>query len=134
MVEETLAHADPRAHVDLSQPVAILLFAMLHFVADDEDPAGIVARLRDAMAPGSYLALSHATDLVGEKAEGLTRLYTQASSGAVFRTHDQILRLFDGFELIDPGLVALQDWRPDTPPGPESRAGSWFYAGVGRKH
>ncbi|MGH3318571.1 MAG: SAM-dependent methyltransferase [Streptosporangiaceae bacterium] len=130
---EILAEPGLRAHIDLDQPVAVLLVSVLHFVPDDADAARIIATIRDAIAPGSYLVLSHGTTFVEEKAGGLTQVYDRATSSITLRSRDQLLRLFDGFELVDPGLVVLQDWRPDTPPGPESRAGSWFYAAVGRK-
>jgi hypothetical protein len=103
-------------HLDFSRPVAILLFAILHFLADDEDPAGIVACLRDGVAPGSYLAISHiGTDFFPDKA-ALSRavaVYEQASERVWPRGREQILALFDGFELLDPGLVPKHQWRPD---------------------
>ncbi|MGH3320550.1 MAG: SAM-dependent methyltransferase [Streptosporangiaceae bacterium] len=131
--EEILADPGLRGHIDLDRPVAVLLVSMLHFVPDEAEPAQIVATIREAIAPGSYLAISHMTALVEEKATQVTNVYEQATSSATVRSREQIQRLLTGFDLVDPGLVALQDWRPDAPPSEESKAGSWFYAAVGRK-
>jgi S-adenosyl methyltransferase len=109
--------ADPETNrlIDFRQPVAILLVAVLHFIRDREDPAGIVARLKAAMAPGSYLVISHATgDLypreIGAEA---TKAYDRATAPLVLRTRAEIERFFDGLELVPPGLVQLSRWRPD---------------------
>jgi hypothetical protein len=109
--------ADPETHrlIDFGQPVGVLLVAVLHFIRDEEDPAGILARLKAVMAPGSYLVLSHATgDLypreVGAEA---TKAYDRASAPLVLRTRAEIERLLDGLELVEPGLVQLSHWRPD---------------------
>ncbi|MGH3320551.1 MAG: SAM-dependent methyltransferase [Streptosporangiaceae bacterium] len=131
--EEILADPGLRAHIDLARPVAVLLFSMLHFVPDDADASLIVATIRDAIAPGSYLAISHGTALEEDRATGFTQVYERATSPMTTRSRDQIQRLLDGFDLVDPGLVVGQDWRPDAPPSAESRTGSWFYAAVGRK-
>lgn len=128
-----LDHPTLRQRIDLTQPVALLLVAILHFLRDDEDPAGIVARLRDGLAAGSYLVLSHATaDFNPEAAAAAARAYDQAAAPMVLRSHAQIERLFDGFELVDPGLVQVSRWRPD-----DQRAAAkgqvWAYGGVGRR-
>ncbi len=106
-----------RAHLDLGQPVAIGLFAILHFLRNADDPAGIVARLRAAVAPGSYLAVSHiGTDFFPDKsalAEAVA-VYEWASERVWPRSRDQILIFFDGFELLEPGLVSKHQWRPVT--------------------
>jgi hypothetical protein len=108
---ELLAHP----HLDFGRPVAILLFAILHFVADEEDPAGIVACLRDGAAPGSYLAISHiGTDFFPDKAalRRAVAVYEQASERVWPRGRDEILAMFGGFDLLDPGLVPKHEWRP----------------------
>ncbi len=128
-----LDHPTLRRRIDLTQPVALLLVAILHFLCDDEDPAGIVARLRDRLADGSYLVLSHATaDFNPQAAAAAARAYDQAAAPMVLRSHAEIERLFDGFELVDPGLVQVSRWRPD-----DQRAAAkgevWAYGGVGRR-
>jgi hypothetical protein len=113
--DEILTDPETYRLIDFGQPVAVLLVAVLHFIRDEEDPAGIVARLTATMAPGSYLVLSHATgDLypreIGAKA---TKAYDRASAPLVLRSREEIERLFDGLEPVEPGLVQLSRWRPD---------------------
>jgi hypothetical protein len=111
--------------------VAILLLAVMHFIKDKDDPDGILAKLKGAMAPGSYLAVSHATgDLYpAEIGDSAIRAYDRASSQLVLRTRAEITEFFDGFELLDPGVVQLSLWRPngDVP------SGRGLFGGVGRK-
>ncbi|MFI6999145.1 SAM-dependent methyltransferase [Nocardia sp. NPDC050175] len=129
--------ADPQVAqlLDFDQPVAVLLLGVLHFVADDADPAGCVARLRDAIAPGSYLAITHAT-ADGQPAEVLEaqKLSGRTSTEIVLRAKPEIAEFFQGWTLIEPGLVHLPLWRPDNPSdvgdNPE-RSGA--YGGVARK-
>ena len=119
---------------DFSQPVAVLFVASLQFVTDDEDPWGVVSAMTAPLVPGSYLALSHLTvdgrpaDLVADIQES----YKNASARLVFRDRDAITRLFAGFELVDPGVSHLTEWRSDETerarPG-----GEWLLGGVGRK-
>ncbi len=131
--EAILGNGAVRAALDLTRPVAVLLVAVLHFIKDEEDPAGIVARLRDAMAPGSYLVISHATaDFHPQVAAKITDVYQQASAPLVLRSRSQIERFFDGFDLVAPGLVEPASWRPDGE-GPPSPSAGGFYGGVGRK-
>jgi SAM-dependent methyltransferase len=131
--EELLEDPGLRTLIDFTEPVAVLLVAVLHAITEAEDPVGIVARLRDAMAPGSYLVLSHSS------AEGLAEV--SARVGAVLgraapfvpRTHAQLLRFFEGFELVEPGLVYVPGWRPDPADPVANPEGAWIYGGVGRK-
>ncbi len=122
--------ADPKVGelIDFSQPVALLLVAILHFITDDENPSRIMATLRDALPPGSYLALSHATaDFRGEAVEKAAAVYQRATSPAVPRSYPQIAPFFGGWDLIEPGLVQVPLWRPDgKPPRPKDlrRSGS----------
>jgi hypothetical protein len=94
---------------------------------------GIVTQLRDAMAPGSYLVISHATgDFHPQLAAKVAEVYQQASAPLVLRSRSQIGRFFRGFDLVEPGLVEPTAWRPDgtTPPSPSAGG---FYSGAGRR-
>ncbi|GAA4389675.1 SAM-dependent methyltransferase [Actinomadura verrucosospora] len=109
-----LAAPELKELVDLSEPVAFLLVAALHLIRPEEDPPGIVAALRDAAAPGSALVVSHLTDEAQPtKTAAIGKLYDRATSPAVSRSHAEILRFFDGWDLLDPGLVYVPLWRPD---------------------
>jgi hypothetical protein len=124
--------SDPhvRGVIDFSQPVAVLLCAILHFIPDEDDPYGIVGTLVKAMAPGSYLVVSHAErhrDLVPA-----TSAYEGASALAVLRSLVEIAGFFDGLELVEPGVVYLPLWRPDGPLFLEDRRVR-ACGGVGRK-
>lgn len=113
---ELLASPDLRAHLDLSRPVAITLLAVLHFIPDSADPVRVMATLRDAIAPGSYVVLSHVSgDFMPDKTalKRLVSVYEQASERIWPRTREQILSLFDGFAFVEPGLVPKHMWRPD---------------------
>jgi S-adenosyl methyltransferase len=139
--DDILEHPEVRELIDFNEPIALLLTAILHFIPDEEDPLGIVARFRDALPSGSYLAISHGTrdvparpdmsaDEMADMGERVERLYQLTTASLVTRTRAQVERFFDGLELVDPGLVEIQRWRPDergsTLPG-------GFYGGVGRK-
>lgn len=129
---ELLKNPDVSGFLDLTKPVAILLIAVLHFVADSDHPHQIVAELRDAIAPGSYLALSHlGSDFVDpEASQRAEAIYRRASADIINRNRGDILRFFDGFELVPPGLVPKHEWRPDGVVG--HRAGNVSWGGVGR--
>jgi hypothetical protein len=124
-------HPKTRKLLDLTRPVAVLLVAVLHFVTDADDPAEVVACLRDAVPPGSYLVVSHATgDFRPEVAGKVTEVYERASAPLVLRSRAQVAALFHGLELLPPGLVQPAAWRPDH--GTREGVGG-FWAGVGRK-
>jgi SAM-dependent methyltransferase len=128
--------ADPtvRRLIDFRQPVGLLLVAVLHFLDDADDPWQIVATLRDALAPGSFLVVSHSTtDDRPELARAVEKVYNGSVSGSwQFRSGADIRRFFDGFELVEPGLVPGYRWRPDADAGDPARL--WgFLGGVGRK-
>jgi O-methyltransferase involved in polyketide biosynthesis len=102
--------------IDFDEPVAVLLLGVLHFISLDEDAQGIIARFRQRMAPGSYLAVSLGTS-DGADPEMLaeaTQTYAAARMPFTLRSRAQIMDLFDGFSLIEPGLVSLPEWRPDS--------------------
>ncbi len=131
--EAIAANRDVRRLIDFSEPVGLLMITVLHFVLDADDPAGIVARYASMLAPGSYLAVSHATyEAAPDAAAEIEQMYARTSAAAQTRSHEQILRFFDGFEIVEPGLVYLPLWRPDGA-APEHPERAWFYAGLGRK-
>jgi hypothetical protein len=125
-----------RATLDLTEPVGLLLIAILHFVGDDDDPYGIVERLLAALPAGSYLALSHLTgDFDPQAWEGVAAVYRRSGVTMQVRSRPQIERFFAGLDLVEPGLQVLPHWRPD-PTGEPSHASDTqvsVYGGVARK-
>jgi S-adenosyl methyltransferase len=122
--------------LDFGQPVAVMLLVTLQNVADSDDPHGIVAGLMSAVAPGSWLVLSHPArdihpEIMAEMASRLNARQRQ-SEHVNFRDRDAIGRFFDGLELVPPGIVQPHRWRP-TPgdPGPDHEITAW--CGVARK-
>lgn len=131
-----LSHPDTRRLIDFSQPIGLLLTAVLHFIAPADQPHRIVSELAGALAPGSYLVISCATgEGKPELAAAIGKVYNRnvTRSGHGHPAAD-VARFFDGLELVEPGLVSVPYWRPD-PPGPPADADQiWgFLAGVARK-
>lgn len=141
--QEILTAPEAGRVLDLNRPVALLLVAVLHFLEDSDEPYAAVAELRDALAPGSLLILTHASyegiPLPEEVAGGAVGVYRDIRNPLVMRGREQVERFFDGFEPVEPGLVAMPNWRPDAPE--ESEGGAVEedpfafsgFAGVGRK-
>ena len=119
--------------MDLSQPTAVMLIAVLHCIPDSDDPYQLVADLMDAVPPGSFLAVTHPArdqvDIATKAEESLTKSMGQK---VTFRTREQVSRFFSGLTLADPGLVAIQDWRADSALDLNS-APTAMWGGVGRK-
>jgi S-adenosyl methyltransferase len=110
-----LEHPMIEEMIDFSRPVAVLLVAVLHFVEDAEDPAGIVRALTERLVPGSHLVISHGTLDFHRNGVGDAReVYQNATATLNVREYDEILPFFDGFDLLDPGLVQVPLWRPDS--------------------
>ncbi|MGW2637115.1 SAM-dependent methyltransferase [Streptomyces sp. NPDC001348] len=133
---DILSAPQVRGLIDFDQPVAVLMITILHFVSPEEDPAGIVAAFRDALPGEGWLAMTHATNQDRPRtAAAVGRLYrSRASSPVTARSRDEILGFFDGFRLVEPGLVHVPLWRPDPEDHvPEDPSEYWVYAGVGRK-
>jgi len=112
-VERILSEPELNAVIDFNRPVAVLLVAILHFLRDSDDPAGIIARFRDRMAPGSHLVISHATYDFNIKVLNNSRVYNDATAPFIPRSRAQIVALLEGFDLLEPGLVDAPHWRPD---------------------
>jgi len=133
--EAILEHPRTHALIDFSQPVGLLLVAILHFITEAENPAHIVASLREALPGGSYLVVSHATgDLRPDAAQDAASVYDEATSSVTLRSKAQVEALFDGWELVEPGVVQVPLWRPEgRKPRPSELDRAWVYGGVGRK-
>jgi O-methyltransferase involved in polyketide biosynthesis len=100
--------------IDLSQPVGILVVAVLHFVPEDDQPGELLAQFRDAVVPGSYLVMSHGSHDSSQESMGeVASLYHSASDQLTHRSRSQIEDLFAGWNIIDPGVVWVPEWRPD---------------------
>ncbi len=128
--EELLAAA--AGTLDLTQPVAVMLIAVLHLVSDAEDPYGIVARLMAAVPAGSHLMLCHpAIDQHAGAAEAMTRLNRAMEQQRTLRAHGDVARFFTGLELLPPGVVRPSQWRPDSPEEASRPSAAWV--GVARK-
>ncbi|HET9138206.1 SAM-dependent methyltransferase [Actinophytocola sp.] len=135
-VDAVLESPDLRRVIDFSEPVGLLMVAVLHFVPDVDGLAGILTRYRDALPDGSYLALSHMS-MTGQPREFLERfeaVYANTANPVVLRSRDEIAALFEHYELVEPGVVTLPLWRPDGisyfTEDPERFPG---FAGVARK-
>jgi hypothetical protein len=127
-----LSHPRTRELLDFTQPVALLLIAIVHFIRDEEKPAEIIGAFRDALPRGSFLALSHATsDFRTEAAIDAVKVYDNATSTVTLRTRQEITALFTGWDLEDPGVVQVPLWRSDAPP-PRNLNKIWLYGGTGR--
>ena len=129
--------ADPETQLllDFTQPVALLLGAVLHFLPDADGPEQIVATLRDALPPGSYLVVSHAcSDPKPELSSTIEAVYkSKVAAQGRARSRAEIARFFDGFTILDPGLVYGPQWRPDRPEDvPDDPEKYWFLVGVGQ--
>ncbi|MET9504545.1 SAM-dependent methyltransferase [Streptomyces sp. NPDC006259] len=122
--------------IDLERPVALLLVAILHFVEDTDDPYAAVAELSAALAPGSLLVLTHASyegiPLPQGRAEGAVDVYKDIRNPLVMRSRDEIARFFEGYDMVEPGLVPMPHWRPETAPEDEDPFAFSGFAGVGR--
>jgi hypothetical protein len=117
-----LAHPKLAALIDFSQPVALLLVAIMHFITAAENPDRILTARREALPAGSYLALSHATaDFRPAAAQDAAAVYDQATSTVTLRTRAEVAGFFEGWDLAEPGLVQVPLWRPDGKP-PARRA------------
>ncbi|PSK96209.1 O-methyltransferase involved in polyketide biosynthesis [Murinocardiopsis flavida] len=144
---QILDHPDVNAFIDFNQPVALLLVAVLHFLPDDQHPHRVVQTLRDALPPGSYIAISHVDNAMApQRAAFLQDYYTERGIPGQVRSPEQVTRFFHGTEPVDPGLGYIGSWRPDltvTDPDPAGAphpppatgsdpAQAWVYGGLCR--
>ncbi|MGW0531052.1 SAM-dependent methyltransferase [Streptomyces sp. NPDC003032] len=123
--------------LDLDRPVALLLVAVLHFVEDAYDPRAAVAELRDGLAPGSLIVLTHASyegiPVPPEQADGTVGVYKDIRNPLIMRSREEIARFFEGYDMVEPGLVPMPHWRPDTALEEEDPYSFSGFAGVGQK-
>jgi S-adenosyl methyltransferase len=122
------------ATLDFSQPVAVMLIGILHCIPDEDDPAGIIKRLMDAVPAGSYLAISHPANDLNDP--GVRRLASRLNElmpvKLRFRSRAEVAVFFDGLNLVEPGLVRVPQWRPDRDTDRDNPAALW--GGVARKN
>ncbi|HLX51833.1 MAG TPA: SAM-dependent methyltransferase [Streptosporangiaceae bacterium] len=138
---EVLGNPELRSLIDFSQPVGLLMTAVLHFVADGSDPWGLVKRYTDALAPDSYLALSHATGdgLPARSVQAMYETYQNAQDQLYLRTREEVLRFFDGLELVPPYGNANPDisyvgvWAAEDPEEADTEGSRILYCGVARR-
>jgi hypothetical protein len=130
-----LAHPRTQALINFQQPLAVLLVAVLHFISGEDDPYSIVTSIFDSMAPGSYLVVSHATGgmpSADSAARAEEHYRKNVASGTTLRSAEEILRFFDKFELVEPGLVKVTRWRPGELGAPDDER-IWLLGAAGRK-
>ena len=132
-----LGHPETRRLLDFNKPTAVLFLSVLLFLTDDEEAYRVVRSVRDALVPGSYIAISHPTadETPPEQAEKAEKLYAATGTPVRVRSYNEVERFFEGLELLEPGLVYVPLWRPEGPDdlflkNPEL---SGYYAGIGRK-
>jgi SAM-dependent methyltransferase len=133
--EAILSHPETRRMLDFTQPVAIILSAVLHFIPDSDNPDRILETLRSALAPGSFIAISHSCrDARPEIADKYESAYSsRVTERAAIRTRTEIARFFTGLDLLEPGLVWTHEWRPDSATENIGTLSSiWGVAGVGK--
>jgi hypothetical protein len=130
--ETVLDHPDTRELIDFARPVAVLFVSVFHFVPPAGDPLGIVKAFRERQAPGSYLAIAHLTTdgMSEEERDGWRAGFARATSRLALRGEDEIRALFDGYDLVEPGLVRPHLWRPADDDSPRTTS---LFAGVGRR-
>jgi hypothetical protein len=128
--------SDPRLleTLDLSEPVALMLFGVLHFIPDEDDPYGVISTLLAELPSGSYLAVQHPTRDFYPENVGADRSYRNAGIPFQYRTRAEFERFVAGLELVPPGLVPMIEWRAENEPGPRPTAAeAGAYAALGRK-
>jgi S-adenosyl methyltransferase len=131
--ERILADPALRRTLDLGEPVALMLIAILMYIKDEDNPRGLVSTLMDALPPGSYLALTHPTaDFNPEEVAGAVAATEQAGISFTVRSKAEVASFFDGLDLVDPGVVPILEWHPEGAP-PADPLTAYYYGAMGRK-
>lgn len=132
--ERVLGDPTVKSLIDFDKPVGLTALAAWHFVDDADDPAGVLAAYRRMLAPGSCLALTHATidGATGEVVRDVQSQYQSVMKDPSPRTREQIADFFEGFRIMDPGIVRLPAWRPEKPEDAAGAEDVWFYGALGK--
>lgn len=128
-----LEHEDTGRLLDLDQPVAVLIMAVLHFIMSDSEVAELVAAYRERTVAGSYLALSHVSAPEGDLTDRIEAQYQRTTLPFRSRSKAELAGLFGGYEMVPPGVVYVSDWHPDPGPDPHRTEPQVFLGGVGRR-
>jgi SAM-dependent methyltransferase len=134
--EAIFEHADVAKLIDLDQPVTALFLSVLHCIPDSDDPAALVRRVVDRLAPGSFVVISHLVSAESEVRMRLSNFMLGATQGNWGRVREaaDVQEYFGGLELLPPGLVEVSTWRPDGTQGPTQETTEWIeFGGVARK-
>lgn len=132
--ESIFEHPVTRSYIDAGEPYAILISAILHHLTDAQEPEGVAAGLRERLPSGGYLLVTNFYDNGDPRARILERsLLESGVTPGRFRTYAEQIRYFDGLELVEPGLVCANDWRPDPDTLKDSPTHDLYCAGLGRK-
>lgn len=124
--------AEAAKTLDFSQPIAVMLIAILHWLPDEADPGRVVTELMDAVPTGSYLVLSHmARDVNAEVRAETSGRVGQFMKPPTFRDRGVVSQYFDGLELVDPGITLVSEWRPDSEL--EAKSPAYLWSGVAKK-
>lgn len=136
MVDAERVLGDPavKSLIDFDRPVGLTALAAWHFISDDDDPVGVMAAYRRMLAPGSYLALTHATidGATGALVRDVQSQYQSVMQNPTPRTREEIAEYFDGFRILEPGIVNLPAWRPEKPEDAVGAESVWFYGALGK--
>ncbi|CAM3179465.1 SAM-dependent methyltransferase [Stackebrandtia soli] len=134
-VDDILSNDRVRDLLDFGQPIGLLFVSVLHVISNEDDPRDIIARYGAALAPGSYLAISHGTaDNLSKEMRAAQDLSKQTATPGTLRTRAEVEELFGEFDLVEPGLVWTSEWRPEEPDDLLDQIEPMgFYVGVGRK-
>lgn len=132
--ERVLGDPTVKSLIDFDRPVGLTALAAWHFVDDADDPAGVLAAYRRMLVPGSYLALTHATidGATGDLVRSVQSQYQTVMKNPSPRTREQIAEFFEGFQILEPGIVNLPAWRPDQPEDAVGAEAVWFYGALGK--
>jgi len=114
--DDVLEHPTTESLLDFGKPAMVVMALFVHFIPDERNPAALIAEYRDALAPGSYLAISSGTsEKQGEEMTRAREMYAKSGTPVIHRTREELIALMDGFEIIDPGVVFTPEWRPEHP-------------------